>query len=533
MLAATISIAACLAQTPVGQPLIRTTTRLVQVNVVVHDRSVPVGDLGKDDFLVLDRGVRRAIAVFNLETRRSAAAAQAPEPRGNVFTNDLARDAGTPASVTVVLLDGLNTRIEDQSYARKQVKAALGSLKPEDHVAIYTLGRTLSVLHDFTSDPRQLEQVLARFRGRLDSAVDASEPESVHLGNKKVDDAINNALGNRADLYAADRARRTAEALEAIANHVAPLRGRKNLVWISASFPLGVGTDPATAGRPAAERRAFHEEIERAERALNDANLAIYPVDARGLVGIPGALKAEGSTTGVQAARSPLSRLTPAGQDTMTALASRTGGKAFYNTSDIAGAIRQAIEDTEVTYTLGFYLSGDSLDGKYHELDVRVPGRKGLTVRSRRGYHAYEQAAPGPGEVKAAFDEALWSPLEENGLSVRTRVERVPRPDGESLELAVTVPAQQVSFEHADERWNGAIDLVTAQLDSEGRVLSASGETSAMTLKNDSYQRFLRNGIPLSKSLKLDAGAEQIRVVVLDRATGATGSLIIPLAEIR
>jgi len=43
-----------------------------------------------------------------------------------------------------------------------------------------------------------------------------------------------------ADFYTESRVRMTAQALEAIANHVARLPGRKNLVWISAAFPMAL-----------------------------------------------------------------------------------------------------------------------------------------------------------------------------------------------------------------------------------------------------------------------------------------------------
>jgi hypothetical protein len=72
----------------------------------------------------------------------------------------------------------------------------------------------------------------------------------------------------------------------------------------------------------------------------------------------------------------------------MEELASRTGGKAFYNTNDIGGSVRRAIEDTKVSYVLGFYPEEADIDGKYHELRVQVPGRKGLELRARQGYYA-------------------------------------------------------------------------------------------------------------------------------------------------
>lgn len=88
----------------------------------------------------------------------------------------------------------------------------------------------------------------------------------------------------------------TMDALIAIANSAGTLPGRKNLLWISGSFPFSVGyedlsnlaqimNDPKREVNLSGEQQMYAEDIERAARALNDANIAVYPVDARGLIG--------------------------------------------------------------------------------------------------------------------------------------------------------------------------------------------------------------------------------------------------------
>src|ERR1019366_6153297 len=104
----------------------------------------------------------------------------------------------------------------------------------------------------------------------------------------------------------------------------------------------------------AADRNLLGEETFHAVKALNDANIAVYPVDARGLVGVPPALTAAGAQpiTRAQAAQGlPMSSM-PAtlNHDPMIALAKATGGLPFYNSNDIKGAIRKALDDSEVTY---------------------------------------------------------------------------------------------------------------------------------------------------------------------------------------
>ena len=181
------------------------------------------------------------------------------------------------------------------------------------------------------------------------------------------------------------------------------------------------------------EKRTFNEEMERTARALNAANLAVYPVDARGLMGNPaldassrGNTKQGGKGMGQKAMRGIQYT-----QDTMKNLAERTGGKAYINSNDLKGAIREAIEDSRATYTVGFYPTHNTWDGKFHELKVHTD-RKGLNIRYRLGYYAFSDQPLTDKETKAAFQEALWSPLESTALGMTLRVAPNMRETGQS-----------------------------------------------------------------------------------------------------
>src|ERR1035438_707991 len=95
--------------------------------------------------------------------------------------------------------------------------------------------------------------------------------------------------------------------------------------------------------------------------------------------------------------------------DPMIALAKATGGLPFYNTNDIKGAIRKAVDDSEVTYTLGFYPPSPDLDSSFHEIKVQVD-RKGVEIRSRGGYRANPESQTSEEERTELIRDALWSP---------------------------------------------------------------------------------------------------------------------------
>jgi len=113
--------------------------------------------LTKDDFKIFDNRQPQQIASFSMESVKVAqekTKTAAPLPQ-NTFTNRVELRPKAPNSVTVMLLDGLNTKFEDQVYAKQQLIKFLAELHAEDRVAVYTLGTQLKILHDFTATPRR------------------------------------------------------------------------------------------------------------------------------------------------------------------------------------------------------------------------------------------------------------------------------------------------------------------------------------------------------------------------------------------
>ncbi|HKN74500.1 MAG TPA: VWA domain-containing protein, partial [Candidatus Acidoferrum sp.] len=385
------------AQDAPQSPAITVSTRLVQVGVIARDKNGPVADLTKDDFVVLDRGKQQKISAFTVESSESAPQASQPLPQ-NTFS-DLPQYANNKArSVTIVLLDNLNTLtgsaplanettpfwLEDHALAnaKQHLLEFLKQLDPSDRLAIYGLTDTLHVLCDFTCDRAQLLAIVNRYDPTSKTQREMAEPGQYHFPDQP-SPLFNNAASageqHLAELNNEARAEATMAALTAIASHVANIPGRKNLLWLTANLPFS----GAAIGR-----------------ILARANIAAYPVDARGLLPrTPATTWAEVEPGETQARNalgiddSPAKSDQPIGIDAMQKMADDTGGRAFVNTNDLTGAIRKAVEDSAVTYTLGFYIGADSLDGNFHELKIQVK-REGLTIRYPRGYFAADNSLP-------------------------------------------------------------------------------------------------------------------------------------------
>jgi VWFA-related protein len=528
-------------------PVMRKTTRLVQVTVVAHHKGAPVADLTQDDFHVFDNGQEQTIAFFSKETGHVLDEPASPLPK-DTWSNRTETRKGIPINVTMILYDGLNTRVMDQNLAREQIVRFLSQLHPEDRVALYSLGKNLRVLHDFTSDASALLSVLSKYKGYSGPEIRASEPENGSEQDFSLTDGLDAVAGGAAvaqfldhadDAYAqfqtVARAQMTVDALEAIATHVAGIPGRKNLIWVSGGFPFTMGFDNLMAGlaaNPLLQNRDFSAEVQRAARALTDANIAVYPVDAHGLVVSMGNMKQMTQTyrRGYTNMAPPLSQ-----QDlniqTMDTLADRTGGRAFYRTNDLSGAIRSAIEDSQVTYSLAFAPTHNDWNGKFRAIKVTTK-RPGTELRYRMGYFAMPDKELEPTQSQQMAYEAQWSTLEATEIGLTVQAVRTTLESKPVVNFKLVVDSAGVRFTEAEGRHTTNLLMILAQRAGDGRVLNGDSKTLALKLKDDTYQKVMMKGLSLGGTLVLEPAAAQLRWVILDQSTGQLGSVDVPVARL-
>ena len=552
MLTALLSVSCLCAQQaalPAGDnaPLIlKSTTRLVMLNVIARDKNgQPAADLTKDDFRVKVNGKVQPVTVFSMESAKDTVPGSAAPSTSqltatgrsgapsNVFTNRLTTQTGTPSSVNVILLDTRNTRPADQIYAKAQIIRYLRTLQPTDHIGIYTFGGALKVLHDYTSDSTTLLQRLSADKNW--NLPDTSQQDAA--GALQSDSAILDGLSRTAggtsaaerSFYTTDRVLSTLRAFEFIAEHMAQLPGRKNLIWVSGGFPLDIGYDSlADWKNPAVDQRTFTEEVDRTMRAMNEANIAVYPVDARGLLTDP-RFSAENRKI---ALRPPLAP--PVGvkeQQTMQEVASRTGGLAFYNTNDLTHAIHAAIDDSQVTYTIGFYPSDSGFDGKFHKIDVETPSRSGVKLRYRKGYFDLAEKPQDDKARMAELRDAVWSPIDASAMGITAVVK--PATDPASLDISLKIDHTTIGLQQEQARWQGRLNVLFVQRDDQGNEYGGMDDTVELNLTQDTYRKLVSDDLAYHRVLARAPTAKLLRIVVRDAASGAIGSVTVPLAKVR
>ena len=495
---------------PATEPaVIRANSRLVNVNVLAFDKKGnPVRDLKREDFALTDSSAPRPISLFALESQDQGSAAPATTLPAGTFSNHVEEKA---SSVTIFLLDGLNTRAEDQAMARTDLLKYLKEIGPNDRVALFSLGRELLLVHDFTSDAKALAEAINRQGTRLNQEVAASEPRAANTGDGGLNRMLNSSNQGEADYTVALRAANTAAALEAIAAHAARVPGRKNLVWVAGGFPMAIGFGQ----RRPTNQQSFNSDIDRAVRALNNADIAVYPVDARRLEAQPinnegGAparpLAARGQTQAIAIASKDDPNFQP-----MEELASGTGGRAFHDINDLGGAIRTATSDARVSYALAFTPAEGSLDGKYHPLKVTVT-RPGVRLRYREGYVAF------PDGPKVSLAQAIMSPADFTGVGVAVSLE--PAPGG--IAATFSIDAKDLTIEKVGDDYQVTLELVLVT----GK-LSHAPKSAPVKLKIAAASRdqVLKEGLRIGMNLKTPTGPMAYHIGVRDTLSGAVGTL--------
>lgn len=516
------------AQTPGNPPqptTLRVTTHLVEVSVVAETKDgAPAPGLTADDFALYDQGRQEQIAVFSAPAQPASPGPQSGVPP-DTFTNRVDRAIGPNITPTVILFDGLNTHIADQAYARRQIVKFVEQLQPGERVALYVLGRGPRILQDFTDDPSTLLKALESFTGEYSPSLEEPLYDPAIPAPRHFQSWLGELSFNLIEHFDADRAFRTARTIVSVAGHLERLPGRKNMIWVAGSFPVSFELDSLPAPRKTGRRpRTVSPEIDRAARALNNANVAVYPVDARGLMA-PQEYRAD---------RAEASQAIP-GRDqamfaTMRVLAGRTGGRAFYNNNDLRAAMNRAMEDSRKSYTLGYYPSHDSWNGKFREIRVRV-NRPGVELHHRGGYFAQPDEPSEPWYREQILDAATWSPLDATRLGLTVQVARLE--DG-TLELDLLLDARDLSLVPKDGGWQCGLDLWLVQLDSHEQHLTTKANTNNLRLNQTTYEQVLKSqGLRLLERLRPEPGAALLRVLVRDIASGALGSVTIPLARLR
>lgn len=515
-----------LAQTPASKPdttpselRIKKTIRLVEVEVIAKDKKgQPITDLAERDFSLKDNGQKEQIRFFSTQQQRNRGNANAAESSDHksgsapteVFSNS---DAGSAPPV-VMLMDLLNTPADNQPALKSAVVASLNRLHSNAPIALLSLGEELKVVSDFTTDASSIAALLEKPTAARPEGV-GPEITAEKSSHQKFNDAILKSALLAFSSQNAAEFERTVAALNLIRTQFSLMRGRKSLVWIGGGLSVGPHDWP---------------QVKNLIEQLNDADVGVYTVDARGLVTDYGTAA---DITGVDMLGPWKEDQADTRGDILGAIAQDTGGVPYRNRNDLDRAITRALEDNTTVYTLGYYPQHNDWQGKAHKIEVKV-ARGGVNLRYRSGYIAAPESAPEATNQQSILQAVAASPPEFPGI--RFSVEMKPREQkeedeksGNGVNLILHVPASELRLSSQNDKSMGALQVWLIQRQPTGEDLTSKTSSFGFQLSPTEFESAVIQGITFTFFLKLKETTAKVRVLLRDNNSGRIGTVDVPV----
>ena len=541
------------AQSP-GQsvPTLRTTARMVVLDVVVTDKSGhPVKGLKQPDFALTEDGVPQRLASFTEHDDVADAPPAQPSEKlpPNTF-EDHAPLTGNGA-ITVILFDELS--FEDAAYARYEVESYLKTLTPGMPICIFKLDwKGLHLIQDFTTDPQALREAVSSKR----NAQGMPPPPSVGLSPSGL-------LGS---------------SMRELASYLSGFAGRKNLIWFTDGPTPDVGS--GLPGSPFPDLSNFVDDASGVLDVLTLSRVALYPVDARGLV----VGRRAGFEVMVQ-------------DGDLAEVAAQTGGRAFYNTNGLKEAVAEVVSSGSRYYTLAYVPGNSHWDGGFRKIKVKLANNAWadaagpslpVTIRPpfhleyREGYYAQPLAPVAPVSAAAAGTRKMisyspkgdpkgpgvstGSPLKQamvfGGIApfqilFRAHVapgameQRIKRHDKapagnylsakwlhspyRSYEIHYSVDSKDLHFlSHSVDHYHDSLEFIAVVYDDYGELVNSIVSRLALDLDPDHYMQAERGGVGFNQTLAVpEKGHYFLRLGVRELTTDHIGALEVPAESIR
>jgi len=416
------------------------TRRVVEDITVTDSNGKPIQGLTQTDFRILEDGVEQQIASFEEHQPSPPSSVALPALPPNTFSN--LPDPNAFGPLNVILYDLLSTQQQYQPYAHDQLIAFLKN-RPPGRYAIFVLGNQLELLQGFTANQDAL-LAAANSRSATTQASYVDSPDKdIHEHSSKVADGLdpNDAAGaqavallaqmenNERDFRQDQQVEITLDAYTAIAEFLMPLPGRKNLLWLSGSFPLSVLPNSDDVNAFNSERNYSADQKKTAD-LLNLSHTAVYAVDVRGLMnnsvfsassrvnlqshGSSGLINSQAAPTNAAARQQQNFAASQAAEHaTLSAISAETGGAAFFNTNGLKEAFAKAVDQGSHYYTLTYDPTNKKFDGRLRKIRVEL-SRRGYEVSYRRSYFSDDLATVAHGVDSLGVALELGTPAIED-----------------------------------------------------------------------------------------------------------------------
>ncbi len=330
-------------------PVFQLDVRRVPVDVVVTDKQGnPVRGLTKDDFVVKEDSKEQTVLSFEYldGSHPSFVPSKLPTLPTNTYVN--LPDAPEQGPLYVLYYDMVNTPMEDQMSAHKQLLDFVDNAAPGTRFALFVNARGMHLVQGFTSDHALLHEAIV------------SKGPGPHLP----------PVFLYASTYGARDAGAALSNLKFLAEYMGGIPGRKNLLWLSSMFPIPVGptrvgnglVTGAVGSRTGAGgefldlTELLKESIHKTYAAMMHSQIALYPVDLGGI------------------ANDDVPANSIIDHQNLDVIASTTGGHAYYGNNRLQLLLDKAVDNGESYYALSYAPDDAKFDGSERHIEVTVPG---------------------------------------------------------------------------------------------------------------------------------------------------------------
>ncbi len=502
---------------------------VVNVDVYVTDRSGNrVRDLSKADFELLEDGKPVQISNFyavdsgkpSLEAAATAAAAPAPAPPPGPAAQPEIPDE--QQLFLVVYVDNFNIRLFNRNRVFRDLRQFLTQkLRRGDQVMLVSYDRELHVRHDFTGDPQIIASALfdmekiSAFGGTADNdrreileeLENARDPASASARVRAYADAMFNDVNF------------TISALKEFVSSIAGLPGRKAILYVSDGVPMRAGEDifyklqekfPDQSSLLDAMNYDNSRSFREVAAAANANRVTFYTLEATGLR-VATSVSAENRTASSSGIVDSVyfSNL----QAPLQTLAQETGGQALLNMNVALPGLERVASDFDTYYSLG-YSPAHSGDGRYYKLQVKVKGRKGLTVRHRDGYRDKTTES----RMADATMSSLLFGFEKNPLAVAVEFGDVSRRDDGNftVPLKIKIPIGKLALVPREGGQQARARAFIAVMDSKGGTSPVQEAAIPIEIPEAQVATAVQQYYSYTISLIMRPGEQRVVVAVRD-----------------
>ena len=515
---------------PAPQPAKRVTftanANLVIVDVTVKDKSgKAIDSLTQNDFTVLEDGKPQKISVFEVQKLGMEPAPPEPPPtlddvnaipeppKTTITTEEPGKVQYHDKRLMVMFFDFTSMGIPEQLRAQEAALKFLDTqMSTADMMAIMLYTTVLQVKTDFTADRTQLKDIVNSLPiGELSELADAADTGD---DNEEDTGAAFVADETEFNIYNTDR---KLAAIEDASKKLSALPEKKALIY----FAGGVA-------RTGVDNQA---QLEATINSAAKANVAIYPIDARGLMADPpggGASKAASRGTGIfngsvyNSQRASINN----SQETLATLASDTGGKAFLDSNELSLGIVQAQQEYRSYYVLGYYSTNLATDGKYRKITVKLNNNQSAKLEFRQGYYADKVWGKFNGQDKEQkLQEAMnaGDPVTDIPLAVEADYFRIT-PTAYFVPVSVKVPGSVIDLVQKRGGGETEFDFLGQILDDRKVAVGTVRDYIKVKLEAGEAAKLSHRNFHYDAGFTLSPGKYRMKFLVRENLSGKMGT---------